>query len=360
MAKKAKAAPKKEGGDGSLAAFRANLAKEHKSSVVNFDEQVDAYPTGILELDVALGTGGFPQGRVLEIYGPPSGGKTAMALIAAGEAQRRSKKAVLYVDTEGNSDAGFLSWAQKLGVAVSEAAFVPAQPESGEEAFQIIEKAINSKLFCHIIVDSLAGLVSMEELKKDFDDNTTMGVRARLLHAAMRKLTRPLAQSGTTLIFINQVYTAPGIRFGNPERTPGGMAVKFYAAQRLRVSPEWEGEEKQKGQIVGHTVKVKVEKNKCAPPKRTAIFALNYFTGVDRIKMLVRAGNEMGILSMKGTAVSYGDMSLGADRVDVTETLTADPILRDEIEHKVREALLEKARGGDVVGPEVAEEQPEE
>lgn len=339
--KKEKKVKVKEAPTVGIAAFRAAMLIKHASSVVDLLEMptVRAYPTGILPLDAALGTGGLPQGKILEVFGPPSGGKTALMLIAGGEAQRISGKPILYIDTEGNSDAGFAAWAQKLGVQTSAEMLLVVQPETAEETFDIIEKAIDSNDFCVIIIDSLAAMITKDELDKSLDENAKMAAKATVMQRGMRKVVRKLAHSQTVLVFINQIIANPGIKYGDPTTTPGGFAVKFYASQRLKVQPEFQGEDKKGQQVVGHTVKVKVMKNKCAPPRREATFDLNYNTGVDRLRMLLRYGTELDVLVQEGQTYVYEDQKLGK-KDKVAAALLADPILRDEIEGKIREALL--------------------
>ena len=295
-------------------------------------EKVDvpAIPTGSLSLDAALGVGGMPRGRVVEIFGPESSGKTTLALHVIAEAQRRGGMAA-FIDAEHALDAAY---AGKLGVDIDN--LLVSQPDSGEQALEIAEVLIRSGAVDVLVVDSVAALVPRSELEGEMGD-AQMGLQARLMSQALRKLTSIVAKSKTCLIFINQLREKIGVMFGNPETTTGGRALKFYSSVRLdirRTNQIKEGEE-----VIGSRVKVKVVKNKCAAPFRQAEFDVAYGEGISKTGELIDIGIENKIIEKSGSWFSYGDMRLGQGRENAKMFIKDNVDLGIEIEAKVRRVL---------------------
>src|SRR6266542_2505370 len=295
-------------------------------------EKVDvpAIPTGSLSLDAALGVGGLPRGRVVEIFGPESSGKTTLALHVIAEAQRRGGMAA-FVDAEHALDAVY---AQKLGVDIDN--LLVSQPDSGEQALEIAEVLIRSGAVDVLVVDSVAALVPRSELEGEMGD-AQMGLQARLMSQALRKLTAIVAKSKTCLIFINQLREKIGVMFGNPETTTGGRALKFYASIRLdirRIASLKEAEV-----VIGSRAKVKVVKNKVAPPFREAEFDILYGEGISKEGDLLDLGIEHKIIEKSGSWFSYGDVRLGQGRENAKLFIKENTDLAGEIEGKVRKAL---------------------
>ncbi len=298
---------------------------EHAASV-----QVAAIPTGSLALDAALGIGGVPRGRIVEIYGPESSGKTTLALQILAEAQAMGG-VVAFIDAEHALDPGY---AAKLGVDIDE--ILISQPDTGEQALEIADMLVRSGAIDVIVVDSVAALVPRAEIEGEMGD-TSVGLQARLMSQALRKLAGSLNKSNTTCIFINQLREKIGVMFGNPETTTGGRALKFFATIRIdvrRVDSIKSGTE-----IVGNRVRAKIVKNKVAPPFRQAEFDLMYGSGISKEGSILDLGVEEGIVAKSGAWYTYGDERLGQGREAAKEFLRENPDLRDEIEIKIRAAL---------------------
>jgi len=296
--------------------------------------KVEAIPTGILSLDLALGVGGFPRGRIIEIYGPESSGKTTLALQAAAAAQRLGGSAA-YVDAEHAMDPAY---AKLLGVDIDN--LLIAQPDSGEEALEITEKLVRSSALDVIVVDSVAALVPKAEIEGEMGDSH-MGLQARLMSQALRKLTASTAKSRTCLIFINQIRHKIGVMFGNPETTTGGLALKFYATLRLdirRIENIKEGD-----QIVGVRARVKVVKNKVAPPYRTAEFEMRAGEGVSREGCILDMGVDVGMVEKSGSWFLYDGERLGQGRENAKAYLKQHAETAEKIETTLRQKFLTPA-----------------
>jgi recombination protein RecA len=296
----------------------------------NAIEAVEFIPTGSIGLNVALGIGGLPKGRVIEIYGPESSGKTTLALHAMAESQKAGGIAA-FIDAEHAFDRFY---AKKLGVDVEN--LLVSQPDNGEQALEIVENLIRSGAIDIIVIDSVAALTPKSEIEGEMGDSK-MGLQARLMSQALRKLTSTISKTATCCIFINQLREKIGIMFGNPETTTGGNALKFYASIRLdirKVNQLKEGEE-----IIGNRVKVKVVKNKLAPPFRKAEFDIIYGEGISRILEIIDLAVEYNIIKKSGSWFSYGETKLGQGRDAVKKLLQDNPELSDELEKKIMEVL---------------------
>lgn len=291
-------------------------------------QDVEVIPTGSLALDLALGIGGLPRGRVVEIFGPESSGKTTMALEAVANAQKAGGVAA-YIDAEHALDPVY---AKHIGVDVDN--LIISQPDSGEQALEIADMLVRSGALDIVVIDSVAALVPKAEIEGEMGDSH-VGLQARLMSQALRKLTPALAEANTTAIFINQLREKIGVMFGNPETTTGGKALKFYASVRLdirRIQTLKSG-----GEAVGNRTRVKVVKNKMAPPFRSAEFDIMYGTGVSRAGSLIDIGTETGIIKKSGSWFTYQGDQLGQGREKVRAFLNDNPGLMDEIEHKIRQ-----------------------
>ena len=294
---------------------------------------VPVIPSGSITLDVALGVGGYPKGRVIEIYGPESSGKTTLAIHAIAEAQKQGGIAA-FIDAEHAFDSYY---AQKLGVDVEN--LLISQPDNGEQALEIADQLIRSSAIDVIVVDSVAALTPKAELEGDMGENK-VGLQARLMSQALRKLTSTINKTNTTCIFINQLREKIGVMFGNPETTTGGNALKFYASVRLdirKVTTLKDGDTP-----IGNQVRVKVVKNKVAPPFRKAEFEITFGEGISRIGEMVDLGVECGIIKKSGSWFSYGESKIGQGRDAVKKVLADNPELCEEIEAQIREALKAK------------------
>ena len=294
-------------------------------------EPLEAISTGSLGLDVALGIGGLPKGRVVEIYGPESSGKTTLATHVIAEAQRRGGIAA-FIDAEHAFDKGY---AQKLGVDVEN--LLISQPDNGEQALEIADNLIRSGAIDVIVIDSVAALVPKAEIEGEMGDSK-MGLHARLMSQAMRKLTGTISKTGCLCIFINQLREKIGVMFGNPETTTGGNALKFYASVRLdirRLAQIKDGDE-----VIGNRVKVKVVKNKVAPPFRMVEFDIIYGEGISKVGEIIDMGVEMQIIQKAGSWFSYDGNKLGQGRDAVKQLLRDNPEMAEEIEAKVRGKLM--------------------
>ncbi len=293
---------------------------------------VDVIPTGNIALDAALGIGGLPRGRVVEIFGPEGGGKTTLALHAAAEAQKMDG-VVAFIDAEHALDP---TYAKNLGVDMEN--LLISQPDSGEEALEIAELLVRSNAIDLIIIDSVAALVPRAELEGDMGDSH-VGLQARLMSQALRKLTGAISNSKTCTIFVNQLRMKIGVMFGNPEVTPGGRALKFYASIRIDIRRKTS---LSKGDVqIGNRTKVTVVKNKLAPPFRKAEFDLLFGEGISQEGSILDLGEDLGILKKSGSWYSYGDTQLGQGKESAREFLkdVKNATLRNEIEQKIREKL---------------------
>lgn len=298
-------------------------------------EAVEAIPTGSITLDSSLGIGGYPKGRIIEIYGPESSGKTTLAIHAIASVQKQGGIAA-FIDAEHAFDRFY---AQKLGVDIEN--LLISQPDNGEQALEIADNLIRSGAIDIIVIDSVAALTPKSEIEGEMGESK-MGLQARLMSQALRKLTATISRTGCCCIFINQLREKIGVMFGNPETTTGGNALKFYASVRLdirRIGQIKEGEA-----VVGNRTKVKIVKNKVAPPFRTAEFDIMYGEGISRLGEIVDLGVENNVLKKAGSWFSYGDTKIGQGRDAVKQTLADNPELCDEIEAKIREALAQKSQ----------------
>lgn len=294
------------------------------------DIEVGVIPSGSLGLDIALGIGGYPRGRVVEIYGPESSGKTTLTLHAIAEAQKAGGLAA-FIDAEHAFDR---SYAQKLGIDVEN--LIISQPDNGEQALEIADNLIRSGAIDIIVIDSVAALTPKAEIEGEMGDSK-MGLQARLMSQALRKLTGTISKTKCTVIFINQLREKIGIMFGNPETTTGGNALKFYSSVRLdirRVS-----QIKTADEVAGNHVRVKVVKNKVAPPFRQAEFDIMFGEGISKVGEILDVGVEKGIVQKSGSWYSYGDTKLGQGRDAVKELLKDNPELSEELEEKIKEAI---------------------
>lgn len=295
---------------------------------------VDVIPTGNLLIDRALGVGGFPRGRVIEVFGPESSGKTTLCLTVVAQAQKRGGLAA-FIDVEHALDPGY---SKKLGVNLAD--LLVSQPSSGEEALQICEALVRSNALDVIVIDSVAALVTRQELEGDIGDST-VGAQARLMSAALRKLTALISKARTTCIFTNQIREKIGVMFGNPETTPGGRALKFFAS--VRVDIRRIGQIKQTdGTITGNRTKLKVVKNKVAPPFTEAEFDIMYDEGISSVGSLLDLALESEILQKRGSWISYKGSQLAQGRDAAKEILKNDPVIYAELEAAVKEKLNEE------------------
>ncbi len=295
---------------------------------------VDVVSTGSLGLDAALGIGGLPRGRVVEIYGPESSGKTTLALQVIAEAQKLGGTAA-FVDAEHALDPGY---AEKLGVNVDE--LLVSQPDTGEQALEITDMLVRSAAIDVVVIDSVAALTPKAEIEGDMGDSH-MGLQARLMSQALRKLTGNIKRSNTMVIFINQIRMKIGVMFGNPETTTGGNALKFYASVRLDIRRI--GAIKKGDEITGNETRVKVVKNKMAPPFKKAEFQILYGEGISREAELIDMGVQYGFVEKSGAWYSYGKDRIGQGKDNVREFLKQNPDIASEIEAKIRAELFDVA-----------------
>ncbi len=293
-------------------------------------EPVEAIETGSISLDIALGINGLPKGRVIEIYGPESSGKTTLAIHAIANVQKNGGIAA-YIDAEHAFDRFY---AQKLGVDIEN--LLISQPDNGEQALEIADNLIRSGAIDIIVIDSVAALTPKSEIEGEMGDSK-MGLQARLMSQALRKLTASISRTKCCCIFINQLREKIGVMFGNPETTTGGNALKYYASVRLDIRRI--GQIKDADNIVGNRTRVKVVKNKVAPPFRQAEFDIMYGEGISKTGELVDLGVELNIIKKSGSWFSYGDTKLGQGRDAVKQLFADNPELADEIEHKIKETM---------------------
>ena len=342
--------------EGKLKALQAAMSKIEKDfgkgSIMRMGdeliEDVDVIPTGSIGLNMALGVGGYPRGRIIEIYGPESSGKTTLAIHAIAEAQKAGGIAA-FIDAEHAFDRFY---AQKLGVDVDN--LLISQPDTGEQALAIVEALVRSSGIDLVIVDSVAALVPQAELDGEMGD-ASVGLQARLMSKAMRKLAGVMNRSNTTAIFINQLREKVGIMFGNPETTPGGRALKFYSSVRLDVR---KGEALKEGsEVIGSATKVKVVKNKVAPPFKTAEFDLMYGQGISKEGTLIDIGTNMEIIKKSGAWYSYNGERMGQGKEAAKQYLFDNPQVAEEIDRIIRDTLAAEPETFDVVGEDVTPEE---
>lgn len=296
----------------------------------NAIEEVEVIPSGSITLDLALGVNGYPKGRIVEIYGPESSGKTTLAIHAIAEVQKQGGIAAI-IDAEHAFDQFY---AQKLGVDVEN--LLISQPDNGEQALEIADSLIRSGAVDLLVIDSVAALTPKAEIEGEMGDSQ-MGLQARLMSKALRKLTGSISKAKCCCIFINQLRDKIGVMFGNPETTTGGNALKFYASMRIdirRAAQIKEGED-----VIGNRIKVKVVKNKVAPPFRKAEFDIMYGEGISKVGEVIDLGVELNILKKSGSWFSYGETRLGQGRDSVKNMIADNPELMDELEAKIKDAL---------------------
>ncbi|HOE13101.1 MAG TPA: recombinase RecA [bacterium] len=305
-----------------------------KGSIMKMGEaprgKIPVIPTGSIALDCALGVGGVPRGRVIEIFGPESSGKTTLAQHIIAEAQKLGGAAA-FIDAEHAID---VEYAGKLGINIDE--LLVSQPDTGEQALDIVEMLVRSGALDVIVIDSVAALVPRSEIEGEMSDSS-VGVQARLMSKALRKLTGVLSKSMTCAVFINQIREKIGVMFGNPETTTGGRALKFYSSVRLDIRRV--GTVKEKGESVGNRTRVRVVKNKVSPPFKEVEFDIVYGEGISRMGELVDLGVESKILARSGAWYTYGDMRIGQGRENSKAFLKENPQIADEIAAKLRESL---------------------
>jgi len=315
-----------------------------------FSSGIEAIPTGALNLDAAIGIGGIPRGRISEIYGPESSGKTTICLHIIANAQRLGGIAA-FIDAEHALD---VAYSRKLGVDVDN--LLVSQPDTGEQALEIAEVLIRSNAVDVVVIDSVAALVPRAEIEGEMGD-THVGLQARLMSQALRKLTGAVARSNTSVIFTNQIREKIGVMFGSPETTSGGRALKFYASVRLdirRIGAIKDGQE-----VIGNRTRVKVVKNKCAPPFRQAEFDIQYDEGISHTGLLVDLGVEHNIVEKSGSWFSYGDLRLGQGKENSRMFLMENPDIADEIETRLRVTLGLSSDGDGDEDAEPASGEPE-
>ena len=329
--------------EGKLKALQAAMSKIEKDfgkgSIMRMGdeqiEQVEVIPTGSVALDTALGVGGYPRGRIIEIYGPESSGKTTLAIHAIAEAQKQGGIAA-FIDAEHAFDRFY---AEKLGVDVDN--LWVSQPDNGEQALEIADQLIRSSAIDILVIDSVAALTPKKEIEGDMGDSA-VGLQARLMSQALRKLTSTIAKTNTCCIFINQLREKIGMMFGNPETTTGGNALKFYSSVRLdirRVTSIKDGD-----QVIGNQVRVKIVKNKVAPPFRKAEFEITFGEGISKIGEIVDLGVQYGIIQKSGSWFSYNGTKLAQGR-DATKAMINDnPELAEELEGLIKNAIIEQTK----------------
>jgi recombination protein RecA len=336
-----------------LAAALGQIEKQFgKGSVMRLGDaqaaarDIDVVSTGSLGLDIALGVGGLPRGRVVEIYGPESSGKTTLTLQVIAEIQRKGGTAA-FVDAEHALDPAY---AQKLGVKIED--LLISQPDTGEQALEIADMLVRSGAVDVVVIDSVAALVPKAEIEGEMGDSH-MGLHARLMSQALRKLTANIKKSNTLVIFINQIRMKIGVMFGNPETTTGGNALKFYASVRLDIRRI--GAIKKGDEVIGNETRVKVVKNKVAPPFREAVFEILYGEGISRLGEVIEMGVAQNIVEKSGAWYAYKGERIGQGKENVRDWLRANPAVADEIEQQIRAKLIVKKPGAAVENAEEVE-----
>jgi len=299
-------------------------------------EDMEVIPTGSLGLDVALGVGGYPRGRVVEIYGPESSGKTTLTLHAIAEAQKNGGIAA-FIDAEHAFDRYY---AENLGVDIEN--LIISQPDNGEQALEITDNLIRSGAIDIIVIDSVAALTPRSEIEGEMGDSK-MGLHARLMSQALRKLTGSISKTKCTVIFINQLREKIGVMFGNPETTTGGNALKFYCSVRLDIRRSTQIKNTE-GEVLGNKTRVKVVKNKVAPPFKLVEFDIVYGKGISKVGEIIDLGVDFEIIKKSGSWFSYDDTKLGQGREGVKTLLLDNPELMDELEQKIKEAIIESKK----------------
>ena len=310
---------------------------------------IPVIPSGAISLDIALGIGGYPRGRIVEIYGPEGSGKTTLALHAIAEAQKRGGAAA-FIDAEHAFD---ITYAKKLGIQVE--SLVVSQPDHGEQALEIAETLVRSNAIDVVVIDSVAALVPRSEIEGEMGDSQ-VGVQARLMSQALRKLTGAVSRSKTCLIFINQLRMKIGVMFGNPETTTGGNALKFYSS--IRIDVRRIASIKEREEVVGNQVRAKIVKNKMFPPFREAMFDLVFGKGIDRLADLVGQAERDGVIQKAGSWYSYGDERLGQGAGNVAQTLREKPELLKQVVAKVKELHNLKADAEPAEEQKAAKQEP--
>ena len=300
----------------------------HNFFQIQKSNEIAVSPSGSLTLDLALGVGGYPKGRIIEIYGPESSGKTTFALHAIAEIQKAGGRAA-FIDAEHALDPVY---AKNLGVNINE--LLLSQPDTGEQALEICEALVRSEAINIVVIDSVAALVPQAEIEGEMGDSH-VGLQARLMSQALRKLSGTINKTNTIAIFINQLREKVGVMFGNPETTPGGRALKFYSTIRMDVRRS--EQIKQGDSVIGNKTTVKIVKNKVAPPFKTAVVEIMYGEGVSRVSEIIDLGVEAGIIDKSGAWYSYNGEKLGQGKETVKALLKENDKLRDELEQKVRE-----------------------
>lgn len=328
--------------DTTLTQVLADIEKQFGKGAVmklgdNEHREIDVISSGSLALDICLGIGGYPKGRIVEIFGPESSGKTTFALHAIAEAQKKGGRAA-FIDAEHSLDP---QYAAKLGVNINE--LLLSQPDNGEQALEICEALVRSGAISVIVIDSVAALVPQAEIEGEMGDSH-VGLQARLMSQALRKLSGVISKTNTIAIFINQLREKVGVMFGNPETTPGGRALKFYSTIRLDVR---RGEQIKMGdQIIGNKTNIKVVKNKVAPPFKTATVDIMYGEGISREGEIIDIASDLAIIDKSGAWYSYNGEKIGQGKENVKIFLKENPVLRDELEQKIREhyGFIEKIK----------------
>lgn len=325
---------KKALNDKTLEQVLADIEKQFgKGSIMKLGDEshneIDTVSSGSLTLDIALGVGGYPKGRIIEIYGPESSGKTTFALEAIAEVQKAGGKAA-FIDAEHALDPVY---AKKLGVDIND--LLLSQPDTGEQALEICEALVRSEAISIVVIDSVAALVPQAEIEGEMGDSH-VGLQARLMSQALRKLSGTISKTNTIAIFINQLREKVGVLFGNPETTPGGRALKFYSTIRLDVR---RGEQIKNGDnVIGNKTNVKIVKNKVAPPFKTASVEIMYGQGVSREAEILDLASEIGIVDKSGAWYSYNGEKIGQGKENAKQFLRDNPTIKEEIENKVRES----------------------
>jgi len=313
---------------------REQLIKKYGKDSFGIIKGIEGQPTGIPPLDRALGTGGFPKGRIVEIFGPESGGKTLVSLVSIAHAQKNTEKPCAFFDLEYSLED---RWAELLGVDLKR--LDPWHKDFGEENLDMIRDMAESGIYSYIVVDSLVGLVPKKVVENDAmaPKGERIAETALMMKRGLRRIVPVLAKTETCILFINHIISKVGVMFGSDETTPGGKALKFYASQRLRVSRVSRSEVKDGQQVIGHSVKVKVVKNKLAPPQRSAEFPIIYTEGVDHVSLIIDEAVALGVIEKEGKTYSFGGEKIAVGYDKYFEAVSGDPVLLQEVTTKVNE-----------------------